>query len=217
MVKILLSQGIEAVIKWVDNFIFICYPTGHHTQGGYVYAYNTKLVWDIAEELGWPWVPAKFVDFSLEFTYIGFCWNLHAKSMELPEKKKTKYLEWISSWTVGSHTAKDTEKVIGTLNHVCLVVLEGRSRLISLYKFRRGFKTNHAKGASHKLSSGTADDIGWWRSRLLDEFVRLRIIRPPEPLDTKLFIDTSTGWGIGLILDGKWLAWQLTDDWNSGG
>jgi hypothetical protein len=136
MVKILLSWGIEVVIKWVDNFIFIRYPTGHHTQGSYVYAYNAKLVWDIAEELGWPWAPAKFVNFSSEFTYIEFCWNLHAKSVELPEKKKTKYLEWISSWTVGSHhTAKDAEKVIGTLNHVCLVVPEGRSRLVSLYKF----------------------------------------------------------------------------------
>jgi len=73
------------------------------------------------------------------------------------------------------------------------------------------------KETSHKLSSGMADDIGWWRDHLLDDFVRLRIIRPPEPLDTKLFVDTSTGWGIGLILNGKWLAWQLTDGWNSRG
>ena len=27
MVRILISQGIEAVIKWVDNFIFLCYPS----------------------------------------------------------------------------------------------------------------------------------------------------------------------------------------------
>ena len=38
---------------------------------------------------------------------------------------------------------------------------------------------------------------------------------PPEPLDTALFVDASTGWGIGLVLDGKWLAWQLKDGWNA--
>jgi len=94
---------------------------------------------------------------------------------------------------------------------------EGRSHLISLYKFQGGFKTNHTWGTSHKLSSGMVDNIGWWRNHLLDDFIRLRIIRPPEPLDTELFIDVSTGWGISLILNGKWLAWQLTDGWNSRG
>jgi hypothetical protein len=33
----------------------------------------------------------------------------------------------------------------------------------------------------------------------------------------KLFVDASTGWGIGLILNGKWLAWQFKEGWNSEG
>jgi len=69
----------------------------------------------------------------------------------------------------------------------------------------------------HKLSAGIAEDIAWWRQHLQDEFVGIRIIRPPKPLDTKLFVDASTGWGIGLILDGKWLAWQFKEGWNSEG
>ena len=48
-----------------------------------------------------------------------------------------------------------------------------------------------------------------------EKFVGMRIIRPPEPLNTALFVDTSTGWGISLILDGKWLAWEFKDGWNS--
>ncbi|PBK90640.1 hypothetical protein ARMGADRAFT_892250, partial [Armillaria gallica] len=28
MVKILLSRGVEALLKWVDNFIFFRYPKG---------------------------------------------------------------------------------------------------------------------------------------------------------------------------------------------
>ena len=65
----------------------------------------------------------------------------------------------------------------------------------------------------HKLSAGTAEDMAWWRQRLQDKFIGMKIIRPPEPLDTKLFVDASTGWGIGLILDGKWLAWEFKDEW----
>jgi hypothetical protein len=48
------------------------------------------------------------------FIYIGFWWDLSAKGVELPEK--VKYLDRISTWTHGSlHTAKETEKTIGTL------------------------------------------------------------------------------------------------------
>jgi len=93
MVKILLQHGIEAVIKWVDDFIFICYPSHHQANCTYDFTYLAELVWNIAEELGWPWAPAKFVDFSTAFTYIGFQWDLSAKVVELPKKKKAKYLE----------------------------------------------------------------------------------------------------------------------------
>jgi hypothetical protein len=29
----------------------------------------------------------------------------------------------------------------------------------------------------------------------------------------KVFVDASTAWGIGLVLDGQWLAWQLMNGW----
>jgi hypothetical protein len=112
---------------------------------------------------------------------------------------------------------KETERVIGTLNHVCLVVPEGRSHLVSLYKFRGGFKADRASEVKHKLAAETSEDMAWWRLRLQEEFVGMKIIWPPKPLDSKLYIDTSSGWGIGLILDGKWLAWQFKEGWRSEG
>ena len=93
LVKIFLSQGIEAVIKWVDDFIFLCYPSCCLSDGSYEFTYSSALVWSIAEELGWPWALPKFVDFSTAFMYIGFWWDLSKKRVELPEKKKAKYLE----------------------------------------------------------------------------------------------------------------------------
>ena len=135
-----------------------------------------------------------------------------------PEKKKVKYLERISAWNHRSaHTLKETENIIGTLNHVCLVIPEGRSRLVSLFKFRGGFKSSNSEEVKHILSSGTADDMAWWRHRLQEDFVGIKIICPPEPSDNKVYVDASTSWGISLVLDGKWLAWHLKDGWQAEG
>jgi hypothetical protein len=123
MVKILLYRGIDALIKWVDDFIFLRYPKSIKRDGSMEYNYDASLIWLIAEELGWPWAPSKFVDFTSAFMYIGFWWDLDLKTVELPMKKKTKYLERIASWTVGSYqTAKDVDRVIGKLQ--CTILPE---------------------------------------------------------------------------------------------
>jgi hypothetical protein len=136
--------------------------------------------------------------------------------VELPEKKKLKYLDRLAPWTHRSnHSLKETESLIGTLNHVCLVVPEGRSHLVSLYKFRGGFQAHQPREMRHKLSAGAAEDTDWWRNRLRESFVGMKIVRPPSPLDIGVFVDASTSWGIGLVLNGKWLAWQLKEGWRS--
>ena len=192
IVRIFLHRGIEAVLKWVDDFVFLRYPSHSFPDSTYGFHYTADLIWTIAEELGWPWAPEKFKDFSTSFTYIGFLWDLSSKLVQLPETKKIKYLERISTWSHGSlHTMKEADTIIGTLNHVALVVPEGRSRLVSLYKFRGGFKEGTASEVKHKLSASTAHDITWWRLRLQDDFVGMKIIRPPKPLHNMLFVDAS--------------------------
>ena len=115
------------------------------------------------------------------------------------------------------HSAKEAEKVIGTLNHVCLVVPEGRSRTVSLYKFLGGFRTGQPQEVKHKLTMMAGEDMEWWRGQLRDEFVGMDIIHPPEPSQIKLFMDTSTGWGIGSVINEKWLAWKFKEGWKSEG
>jgi hypothetical protein len=72
-------------------------------------------------------------------------------------------------------------------------------------------------GGECKDLAGTSEDMAWWRLRLQEEFVGMKIIQPPKPLDSKLYVDASSVWGIGLILDGKWLAWQFKEGWRSEG
>jgi hypothetical protein len=219
MVKIMIHRGIEALIKWVDDFIIFRYPHRlNMSDDTSSFKYDAQLIWDIGHELGWPWSPSKFVDFAPAFMYIGFWWDLDQKTVELPEKKKVKYLERLAPWTADSHhTAKDTDKIVGTLNHVALVIPEGRSHLVSLYKFRGGFKPSTPTMTRHKLPNQAHQDIEWWKQRISQPFIGLNIVRPPDPLPLKLYVDASTSWGIGLVLDGRWLAWQLKDHWQCDG
>lgn len=97
MVRFLLTWGIEAVIKW--DFVFLHYPIGHLLNGTYDFSYSADLIWSITDKLGQFWALAKFVNFAPSFNYIGFLWDLSAKLVQLPTKKKLKYLDQISSWT----------------------------------------------------------------------------------------------------------------------
>ena len=102
-VQIFLSRDVDVVIKWVDDFVFFCYPTGPKQGSDYDFNYSSTLIWNVAAELGWPWAPVKFVDFSNIFMYIGFQWDFSRKEVTLPAQKKIKYLAKLSTWILGSH------------------------------------------------------------------------------------------------------------------
>jgi hypothetical protein len=93
IVEIFLHHGIKAIIKWVNDFVFLRSPLSCSSDGTFDFRYSADLIWQIADNLGWPWAPEKFVDFSTAFNYIGFKWDLSAKVVERPEKKKAKYLK----------------------------------------------------------------------------------------------------------------------------
>lgn len=44
MVKILLYHGIEALIKWVDDFIFFCYPLPSSTSSEFHFSYDESTI-----------------------------------------------------------------------------------------------------------------------------------------------------------------------------
>jgi len=218
LVIILLFKGIQALIKWVDDFIFFCYPKRRLSNGDYVYTYDESLIWDTAEELGWPWALDKFIPFAFVFLYIGFLWDLENKLVSLPEKKKEKYRAKLALWAPEKKMSReDAESIIGTLNHVTLVVPEGRSHMTNLYKFRASFKESDPTFVKHTLPPRLNDDIAWWSEKLCQKFVGMKIIRPPPPIDIRLYVDASTSWGIGLTLGDRWLAWEFKEGWKSDG
>src|SRR5882757_2813592 len=101
-------------------------------DGSFEYSYGAELIWEIGAKLGWPWAADKHSPFASVFSYIGFSWDLEAKTIQMPEKKKTKYLGKLMPWVEGyAPMLEEVESLAGTLQHVCLAIPEGRSRLLS--------------------------------------------------------------------------------------
>ena len=219
MVEIYNANGISSVIKWVDDFVFFRYPTvpalGSSTPS---YPYDESAIWQIADNLGWPWAPKKCFPFAPTFVYIGFLWDLEAKTVSLPDTKRLKYLTKLNRWAADfKPTCEEVESLIGTLNHVSLIVPVGRTHLLHLYRLRAGFTNSRHRWIRHKLTAAVLADIRWWSQTLQAPFVGMPVMRPPQPNDDSLFVDASTTWGIGLLLNGRWLAWKLRDGWRTDG
>ena len=70
MVEIYKANGINKVIKWVDNFVFFRSPMDPTGIRSTVlnYSYDESTIQSIAEGLGWPWAPKKCFPFSSTFT-----------------------------------------------------------------------------------------------------------------------------------------------------
>ena len=57
-------------------------------------------------------------------------------------------------------------------------------------------------------------DIGWWHTQLNSPFCGSILFRPPPPSPADFWVDASSSWGIGIILNFEWDAWQLRPGWD---
>ena len=218
MVRIFEKEGLDPLIKWVDDFAFFRYPIRREMDGSWTYRYDERRIWEIAEPLGWPWAPKKHVPFASTFVYIGFLWDLTEKTVSLPEPKRVKYQLKLAQWSASfCPTVTEVESLIGTLNHICLITPEGRGHLQGLYKLRASFNQSRNRWVRHSIPSAALDNIAWWRARLSVPSITMEVIRPPPPSDDLIYVDASTDWGIGLLINNRWLAWKLKPGWRSDG
>jgi hypothetical protein len=217
IVAIYYFAGIEALLKWVDDFVFFRYAHFNHSTCSWSYKYDATLIWTIADELGWPWAPKKFIDFSETFPYVGFVWDMKSRVVYLSAEKRAKFVERLAPWVTGNMVSKeDCDVMLGTLNHCALVLPDGRSRLPSLYRLAGSFKNAHYN-VKHKVSASAAADLDWWRSALSSAVCSLAIREIPAPSVCEIHVDASTSWGIGFVWQGKWLAWKLKAGWKAEG
>lgn len=199
-VDIWIAEGIQPILKYEDDLnIFRCpVSDGLFRDGEYLYAYDRDSALGVISSLNIPWHPTK---------------DLHRVS--LPDHKRMKFLfrviTFIGSFERRKCQLRDVERIHGSLCYIAFIYVEGRSRLPSLSNFAASFKGNEF--ISRFPPRSIFSDLRWWAMQLEDgSFYRQLAPRGPS-LDLGVYVDASTSWGIGLIFDGKWAAWQLSPSW----
>ena len=132
--------------------------------------------------------------------------------------KKLRYLLKLEPWLPENKFSKnDAESILGTLVHCSLALPDGRSHLPSISRFTCSFGYAHSPYARKSPNSTLLSDISWWRSQLSAEFCGSTISKPPITSSVEFWVDASSSWGIGIILDGHWDYWKLRPGWDKDG
>jgi hypothetical protein len=105
MTAILSSKGLGPSKNWVDDFVFFRYPSSPISNLP-AFSYSLSDVYDVATFLGWPWKYSKTKPFAKEFKYLGFTWDLSAKSVQIHEDKKLRYISKLDLWIAGQKFSK---------------------------------------------------------------------------------------------------------------
>ncbi|PPQ82671.1 hypothetical protein CVT25_009446 [Psilocybe cyanescens] len=134
LMAVFCSRAIIAA-NWVDDFVFFRSSKPNISTSppptSMLHSYYTlETIYSITLPLGWPWKLSKTQPFAKIFKYLGFLWSLKHKTVQIPDDKKTRYLEKLLPWVEDQKfTLQEAESIFGTLVHCSLAVPEGRSRL----------------------------------------------------------------------------------------
>lgn len=181
------------------------------------FTYNMDDVDRLSDKLGIPWEKSKDSPFSSTAVYIGFLWDLDARTVALGPGKATKYIASILAWEARStHTLTDIQELYGKLLHACHVLPAGRAWITGLEDMlsippgrdSREFVPRHAT-RTIKI------ELRWWTARLEKPTLSRPIPHPVALLDTGAFADASSGIGIAIVIGKRWRAWRLIPGWKT--
>jgi hypothetical protein len=108
-----------------------------------LYTYADNDIDDLSEKLGIPWEVSKTIPFGSVVPYLGFSWDLNARTVAVPAEKKLKYLNAIEEWEKKpTHALAEVQRLYGKLLHVSLVIPAGRAYLTNLEAMLSGFNNS---------------------------------------------------------------------------
>jgi hypothetical protein len=125
------AQGVYPIMKYEDDLCVFRFPTtgGPPSNEPYSFAYDRISALSLVKDLNIPWHPEKGQDFDETFKYIGFLWNITARTVSLPEEKRLKFLDrtrnFISAFQAQRCVVRDVMKIHGSLCHIAYVYPEG--------------------------------------------------------------------------------------------
>ena len=209
---ILKSEKISSSKNWVDDFVFFRFPTSLHPTP--VFSYSLTDIYTLAEWLGWPWKESKTRPFASHFRYLGFVWNLDAKTVQILEQMKHRYLQKLEPWQKDKKfSKKDVESIVGTLVHCSLALPNGRS----LSCFAASLNFFLSPFVLQTPNPSVLTDIDWWRNKLSKDFCGSFLSKPPPVSPVEFWVDASSSWGIGIVFGSEWDVWRFTAGWDTDG
>jgi len=197
VVAIYQKAGFGPIKKWVDNFFVVSLPDQSWTEQDFV-----RLTVHIAV----PWSPQKICPLASCQCYIGFDWDLAAKSVALLDDKLSKLLTTLLLWLSpeSRHTQKEAQSLHGRLVHASCIFRLIKPFLCSLIFFAKSFRSLHAR---RFLPRNVLADL-----HQTDNIIRIspsRVpLRKPDPVDINWWGDASTSFGIGVVIDSYWAVWH---------
>lgn len=178
------------------------------------YCYNFDDIDRISSALGIPWEVAKDSPFAPTGVYIGFLWDLDARSVSITPKKMSSYLAAIEGWlSEQTHALEAVRKLYGKLLHTYLLVPAGRAYLTGLETMLGCFGDN-ALAKRHPPRS-VRPDLEWWRALFCSGTISRPIPVPKDLVDIRAFSDASSGVGIAIVIGSHWRAWRLLPGWST--
>jgi hypothetical protein len=196
-------------LNWVDDFLFFAFPTNSasYAPQNWIpsFSYSLNSIFAFTSPLGWPWKDSKTQPFAAVFI-----WDLVAKTVQLPEDKKSRYLLKLKPWLPGhKFTQREAQSLLGTLVHCSLAMPDSRSRLPALSRFAASFNVALSPFVRKSPNSSVLSDIAWWCDCLSMKFAGTHLRRPPPPNPIDFWVDASTDWGIGVVFNGNWDSWKF--------
>lgn len=161
-----------------------------------------------------PWESSKDSPFASSGTYIGFVWDLDARSVSLTDKKMALYLAAIENWLCEPAHALDTvRKLYGKLLHSSLLVPAGRAYLTGLETMLGSFGDSPL--ARRHPPRSVRPDLEWWAALFRAGPLSRPIPVPKQLVNVGAFSDASSGVGIAIVVGRHWRAWRLLPGWTT--
>ena len=183
MVWALYNTGIEHLIHYLDDFLFLVAP--HSDDGAKV----CSLAMSVFSKLGVP--------VALHKTFLGICIDTIAGELHLPQDKLHHLQKLIKVWsTKRASTKKKLESFLGHLSHASTIVRPGRTFLRELFALLHRVKQPHHYTW---LSAGARADIMWWKCLLQHWFGHSFF--SSSPIAHRIYSDASGSWGCGTIAE----------------
>ena len=191
------KAGFSPLLKWVDDFFVIRLPDQNWTEEEFM---------NLTGAFGVPWSPKKTRPLASVQRYIGFDWDLNARTVAFPPEKRSKTLMLIENWLKagGTFLAREAASLHGKLIHLACIFPLIRPFLRSIASFSSGFQSPRARlHATPPLQA----DLSWVRFIVLNLPNKMPL-SPPLPVDLNWWGDASSSFGIGIVLGTYWAVWK---------